>query len=280
MRKQRAEPLRRDAVYIRAVPEALPDPEHQAEVRPLPVLAEPRPIERRVEVSLPAAVAAATGGFLLGVATFLMVRVLRRPRPVALRLGRTRRQEGRRRGHALVPRRHPPPEGPIATTLEQDVVPLGPYRLPGPGRDGVMVARDGALTRALWVGEEQVVVRAWGAGRAVRIRAEAETRDAAAFAIERMRFALGTDHDLSDFHRRFRWDPLIGPVIRRRPWLRPRRRPEPFEALAWAVCEQLIESGRAAAIERRIVRRHGRRSRVRHAARAAVGRRAGGPLAG
>jgi hypothetical protein len=53
----------------------------------LPVLAEPRPIERRVEVSLPAAVAAATGGFLIGVATFLLVRVLRRPSPAALRLG-------------------------------------------------------------------------------------------------------------------------------------------------------------------------------------------------
>ena len=54
----------------------------------LPVLAEPRPIERRVEVSLPAAVAAATGGFLIGVVTFLLVRVLRRPRPGAsLRLG-------------------------------------------------------------------------------------------------------------------------------------------------------------------------------------------------
>ena len=75
-----------------------------------------------------------------------------------------------------------------------------------------------------------------------------------------MRFALGTDHDLSEFHARFRRDPLIGPVIRARPWVRPRRRPEPFEALAWAVCEQLIESRRAAAIERRIVRRHGRRS--------------------
>ena len=75
-----------------------------------------------------------------------------------------------------------------------------------------------------------------------------------------MRFALGTDHDLSEFQRRFRWDPLIGPVIRRTPWLRPRRRPEPFEALAWAVCEQLIESRRAAAIQRRIVRRHGRGS--------------------
>jgi hypothetical protein len=54
----------------------------------LPVLAEPRPIERRVEVSLPAAVAAATGGFLVGVVTFLLVRVLRRPkRGAALRLG-------------------------------------------------------------------------------------------------------------------------------------------------------------------------------------------------
>ena len=51
----------------------------------LPVLAEPRPIERRPEVSLPAAVAAATGGFLLGIATFL--------KPVSLRLGRRRKTE-------------------------------------------------------------------------------------------------------------------------------------------------------------------------------------------
>ena len=58
----------------------------------LPVLAEPRPIERRPEVSLPAAVAAATGGFLIGVATFLLVRILRRPKPVALRLGRRRKK--------------------------------------------------------------------------------------------------------------------------------------------------------------------------------------------
>jgi 3-methyladenine DNA glycosylase/8-oxoguanine DNA glycosylase len=139
-------------------------------------------------------------------------------------------------------------------------VPAGPYRLPGPGRDGVMVAREGVLTRALWLGEQQVVVRAWAAGGAVRIRAEAESGDAALKGIARMRFALGVDHDLQAFHRRFRWDRLIGPVIRCRPWLRPRRRPEPFEALAWAVCEQLIESGRAAAIQRSIVRRHGRSS--------------------
>jgi hypothetical protein len=57
----------------------------------LPVLAEPRPIEPRAEVSLPAAIAAATGGFLVGIATFVMVRLLRRPRPVAVRLGRRKK---------------------------------------------------------------------------------------------------------------------------------------------------------------------------------------------
>jgi DNA-3-methyladenine glycosylase II len=142
-------------------------------------------------------------------------------------------------------------------TAETDVVPAGAYRLPGAGRDGVLVNRAGALTRVVYAEGEAAVVRAWGASGCVRFRAEAPSRAAALAAIERMRFALGTDHDLRPFHRRFRFDPLVGPVIRRRPWLRPRRRPEPFEALAWAVCEQLIESRRAASIERRIVRRLG-----------------------
>ena len=62
-------------------------------MRPLPVLAEPRPIQRRPEVSLPAAVAAATGGFLLGIATFVLVRLLRRPRPASIRLGRRKKAE-------------------------------------------------------------------------------------------------------------------------------------------------------------------------------------------
>jgi 3-methyladenine DNA glycosylase/8-oxoguanine DNA glycosylase len=139
-------------------------------------------------------------------------------------------------------------------------VPVGPYRLPTAGRDGVLVRRDGILVRALRIGDEPALVRAWAAGGGVRFHAEAPTRQAAAAAIERMRFALGTDHDLREFHRRHRWDGLIGPVIRRRPWVRPRRRPEPFEALAWAVCEQLIDSRRAASIERSIVRRLGARS--------------------
>jgi 3-methyladenine DNA glycosylase/8-oxoguanine DNA glycosylase len=124
----------------------------------------------------------------------------------------------------------------------------------------VLLERDGVLVRVVAVDGGAAVVRAWVAGGFVRFRAEAPTRELAISAIERMRFALGTDHDLSEFHRRFRWDPLIGPVIRRRPWLRPRRRPEPFEALAWAVCEQLIDSKRAASIQRSIVRRLGSRT--------------------
>jgi 3-methyladenine DNA glycosylase/8-oxoguanine DNA glycosylase len=74
-----------------------------------------------------------------------------------------------------------------------------------------------------------------------------------------MRFALGVDEDLRAFHRRFARDELIGRSLARRPWLRVRRRPEPFEALAWAVCEQLIEYERAAAIERRLLSALGRR---------------------
>jgi hypothetical protein len=77
-------------------PSALPDPQEERDARPLPVVAEPRPIDRRREAALPATVAAATGGFLLGLATFVLVRVLRRPRSAAtLRLRRGARR-GRR----------------------------------------------------------------------------------------------------------------------------------------------------------------------------------------
>lgn len=85
--------------YTRSMPDpaALPEPEHEheAEVRPLPVLAEPRPVQRAAVVTVPAAIAAATGGFLLGVATFVLVRVLRRPR-ASMRPGRARRRDGKR----------------------------------------------------------------------------------------------------------------------------------------------------------------------------------------
>lgn len=104
-----------------------------------------------------------------------------------------------------------------------------------------------------------MVVRAWPVGGVVRFRAEAREAESAAWGIERMRFAFGVDHSLAEFHRAFKRDPLLGPIIRRAPWTRPLRRPEPWEALAWAITEQLIESERAEEIQRRMVRRWGRR---------------------
>jgi 3-methyladenine DNA glycosylase/8-oxoguanine DNA glycosylase len=147
-----------------------------------------------------------------------------------------------------------------AEALERSFPPPGPYRLPGAGRDGLLRRRDGVLHRLLHAGEEPVLVYAWAAGGAVRVRAEADRREACEYGVERMRFALGLDQDLSEFHAAFKRDPLLGPVISRRPWLRPRRRPEPFEALAWAICEQLIEGKRAVDIQRQLIRRFGRRS--------------------
>jgi DNA-3-methyladenine glycosylase II len=133
--------------------------------------------------------------------------------------------------------------------------------MPGGGRDGVLRRRGSALERLLHVEGEAVVVAAWPVAAAIRLRAAGPSRAAGLAAIERMRFALGLDHDLRPFHARFRTDPLVGPTIRRKPWLRPRRRPEPFEALAWAICEQLIDNERAYTIQRRLVRTYGPRSR-------------------
>jgi 3-methyladenine DNA glycosylase/8-oxoguanine DNA glycosylase len=120
--------------------------------------------------------------------------------------------------------------------------------------------RGGVLERLLHDGELPVLVRvAQPAGDRVLISAQAPTPAAARHGIERMRFALGLDEDLRPFLRAFARDPLIGASLRRRPWLRVARRPEPFEALAWAICEQLIEYERAAAIQRRLLAALGRR---------------------
>jgi 3-methyladenine DNA glycosylase/8-oxoguanine DNA glycosylase len=149
---------------------------------------------------------------------------------------------------------------PAPVELRVEVKPSSPYRLPRVGgMDGVLRCRSGVLERLLHHREAPVRVRVvQTSSGAVLFAASAPEEDAARYGIERMRFALGVDEDLSEFHRRFAHDPLIGRSVRARPWLRVRRRPEPFEALAWAICEQLIEYERAAAIQRRMVRAFGR----------------------
>jgi 3-methyladenine DNA glycosylase/8-oxoguanine DNA glycosylase len=171
-------------------------------------------------------------------------------------------------------------------SLEVEVRPASPFRLPRGSSDGTLRVEGGVARRLLHVEGAPVLVRAWQPARGrLLLRAEAVapealrwSRDGLAIrraaatpaagpanraqlctAIERMRFALGVDYDLAPFHRRFRLDPLLRPLIRRVPHFRPLRAPWPWEALASAVVKQLIESSRAAMIERRIVGRWGAR---------------------
>ena len=168
------------------------------------------------------------------------------------------------------------------SALDVEVRPRAPYRLPRGSDDRTLRVVGGVATRLLHVEGAPVLARAWqrrdgtlalraeavepglvrrhrgeegGAGGELAPAGEAELE----VAVERMRFVLGVDYDLGEFHRRFRRDPLIGPLIRRMPSFRPRRRVWPWEALAAAVVGQLIEAQRAVGIERRIVGRWGAR---------------------
>jgi 3-methyladenine DNA glycosylase/8-oxoguanine DNA glycosylase len=152
----------------------------------------------------------------------------------------------------------------VSASLEIEVRPKCPYRLPTRGRaDGVMRMSGGVLTRIIHVGDDPVVVHGWQrrdgavAIRAVPVEAGCPTQ-ALDRAVAMMRFTLAVDDDLRPFYAAFKRDPFIGRVIRLRPWIRPRRRPVAWEALLWAITEQLIESSRAAVIQRRMVRRWGR----------------------
>lgn len=162
--------------------------------------------------------------------------------------------------------------------MEVEVRPSSPFRLGRGSSDGTLRVHSRIATRLLHVEGAPVLARAWepGPGR-LKLRAEAldpravtvspvaaaeprrAEREQLRLAVERLRFALGVDEDLGEFHRRFRRDPLVGPLLRRLPSHRPLRKPWPWEALATAVVGQLIESDRAARIERRIIGRWGAR---------------------
>jgi len=170
-------------------------------------------------------------------------------------------------------------QGATNRPVEREVQPAAPYRLPRGSDDRTLRVAGGVATRLLHVDGRPVLVRAWQpAAERVVLRAQAVDPGAVTLpvaaggdeagpagpaqlelAIERMRFVLAVDLDLGEFHRRFRRDPLLGPLIRRMPSFRPRRRVWAWEALAAAVIGQLIEADRAVRIERRIVGRWGPR---------------------
>ena len=135
-----------------------------------------------------------------------------------------------------------------------DVVarPRGPYSLALTARhagDATRRFRDGIFDALLQVGDgvERGAARQHPDG-SLRLVADSEE------ALERLRFSLALDDDHSEFLRRFRDDPLLGPATRRIAGLRPLRLATVEHALLRALCGQLIESRRARAIERRIIR--------------------------
>jgi 3-methyladenine DNA glycosylase/8-oxoguanine DNA glycosylase len=123
--------------------------------------------------------------------------------------------------------------------LEDVVRPKGPYRLnlmtygraletplPGGRRGVAWQRRDGAL--------------------------ELRAPDPESLAL--FRFVLAADADTTEFSRRFRNDPVLGPSIRHLHGLRPLRSPTVALAVLHAFCGQLIQASAALALERRILR--------------------------
>src|ERR671915_1769773 len=138
--------------------------------------------------------------------------------------------------------------------LRVEVRPVWPFRLPGGSADGLMRRRGAALQRLLRIGDEAVLVGiVQPALDRVLFAARAETEAAAREGITRMRFATGVDDDLRPFWDAYAGDPVIGRAVRTNRTLRVRRKPHPWEALAAAITEQLIDFERAVAIQRRLI---------------------------
>jgi DNA-3-methyladenine glycosylase II len=149
---------------------------------------------------------------------------------------------------------------PAPVEVREVVHPPWYFRLRGGSPDGLLRRRGSALQRLLHHDATPVLVGVMQpAPDRVVFVARSSSEEAARWGLERMRFATGVDDDLRLFHDRFRDDRYIGRAVRTAPWLRPWRRPEPWEVLAWAITEQLIAFHRAVAIQRNLIARLGRR---------------------
>jgi 3-methyladenine DNA glycosylase/8-oxoguanine DNA glycosylase len=134
-----------------------------------------------------------------------------------------------------------------------DVVvrPRGPYSLALTARhasDATRLFRDGVLEALVPGGGrvERAAARQFPDG-SLRLVAESEE------SLAGLRFVLAIDDDHSEFLRRFRDDPMLGPATRALAGLRPIRVATVAQALLRALCGQLIETKRARFLERRIV---------------------------
>lgn len=123
--------------------------------------------------------------------------------------------------------------------IEATIVPQGPFSLRQTARAEAWQSTlpEGRVASAVQREDGSVVIRA---------------SDEA--AVEHARFLLALDDDTAEFHRRFASDPLLGPSARALRGLRPRRKPTVAHAALRAVAGQLVQAGKARAIERAVIR--------------------------
>jgi 3-methyladenine DNA glycosylase/8-oxoguanine DNA glycosylase len=131
--------------------------------------------------------------------------------------------------------------------VAERIRPAGPYSLALTARgasDATRLWRDGILRAA--VCGEQASAEQFPDGTVLLRGSER--------AIERLRWVLALDDDHTEFLRRFKHDRLLRGPITHLQGMRVLRVDSVAQALLRALCGQLIESRRARAIERRIVR--------------------------
>ena len=137
-------------------------------------------------------------------------------------------------------------------TVSASLRPRGPYSL-------ALTARLAGDASRIWTGEVlEALLPVSGGTERVRARQRpdgtVEIAAASDEGVERMRFMLALDDDHSRFLGLCRRDPLLRETARRLEGLRQIRVGTVAQALLRALCGQLIESSRARALERRIVR--------------------------
>ena len=134
-------------------------------------------------------------------------------------------------------------------TVTARIRPAGPYSLALTARgasDATRVWRDGVLRAA--IGDEQALATQLRDGTVV-LRGPSEE------SVDKLRWMLAVDDDHTEFLRRFRKDPLLRGAIAHFSGKRVLRVGTVAHALLRALAGQLIESRRARAIEKAIIRK-------------------------
>ncbi len=221
------------------------------------MLAEVRAIEPPRRRALPAvqAAAAAATGFVAGAAALALMR-----RHATRKLARSRLQRAVEAlpivGHAQLPDRHPPDrkaggvsDGQYAVEVRTEVRPRWTFRLSRRvALDGLAPVRRRRRSTACCT----TATRRCSSGSPSWAPTGSCSAPAPPRASSRSGGSSGcaarwaSTPTCAPSTSGFASIPLIGPAVRANPGLRIAGRPDPFEALVWSVCEQLIEYERAA----------------------------------